>query len=331
MVTLTDINGDGDTDIIATLRSGGGQDIVILPSAGTKDGVPSFGTPTYLASSLQLNAVGGPSPAGIQAADVDGDGNLDLIYTNASYGTVGVLYGAGSGKFYDPVEYPAGGWPWLLAVADVNNDGTKDLVVADDAFPGVSVLFNAAGSATKANYTLTVDSTSQTAKAGSSATFNFTMTPSNHYDGTITFTCGGLPAKATCTFNPTSVVMDGLTRATVQLTIATTATTTTTAAVRRNSSIMLAATLSGMGLFGMLIAGSLPKRRRLLGIMFGIVVVLMMISLVGCGGSSHTRTTTTIPGTPAGSYTVTVTAKGTAGSYGGDTSDHPMAVILTVQ
>jgi predicted membrane channel-forming protein YqfA (hemolysin III family) len=127
--------------------------------------------------------------------------------------------------------------------------------------------------------------------------------------------------------------MDGHTPATVQLTIATTATTTTTtAALHSNSSIMLATTLSSIGLFGMLFVGSLPKRRRLLGITLGITVIVMMISLVGCGGSSSkTPVTTTIPGTPAGSYAVTVTAKGTAGSYGGDTTDHPMAVTLTVQ
>ncbi|HXJ90607.1 MAG TPA: VCBS repeat-containing protein [Candidatus Binatia bacterium] len=332
MVTLADIDADGNTDIIATLRHGGGQDIVILPGTGTTEGVPSFGTPTYLASSLQQQGTGWPSPAGIQAIDIDGDGNLDLVYTNASYGTIGLLYGAGSGKFYDPVEYPAGGWPWLVAVADMNKDGAKDLVVADNTFSGVTVLLNAAGSGTTASYTVMVDSDTQTAKAGSSATFNFTMTPSNHYDGTIRFSCGGLPDKATCTFNPTSVVMDGHTPATVQLTIATTATTTTTAAMRNNSSIILATTLSGMGLFGMLFVGTLPKRRRVLGTMLGIVVLVMMISLVGCGGSSSkTPVTTTIPGTPAGTYAVTVTAKGTGGSYGGDTSDHPMAVTLTVQ
>jgi hypothetical protein len=49
------------------------------------------------------------------------------------------------------------------------------------------------------------------------------------------------------------------------------------------------------------------------------------------GSSSKTPVTTTIPGTPAGSYDVTVAVKGTGGSYGGDTSDHPMAVTLTVQ
>jgi hypothetical protein len=330
-VTLADVDGDGNMDIVASLVDGGGQDIVILPGTGTTEGVPAFGTPTYLASSLQLGSAGWPYPSSIQALDIDGDKNLDLVYANASYGTLGVLYGAGSGKFYDPVEYPVGGWPWRFAVTDFNNDGTKDIVVADNAFSGVTVLLNAAGTGTVPNYAVSVDSDTQTVTVGGSATYNFTMTPSNHYDGTITFACTGLPDKSSCTFNPTSAVMDGHTPTNVQLTIATTAQTTSTTSLHSHTSIMFAMSLSGMGLFGMLVIGSLPKRRRLLGIMLGIVIVTMMISLVGCGGSSNNHHSTIIPGTPAGSYTVTVTATGTAGSYGGSTSDHVMTITLAVQ
>lgn len=325
-VTLADVNGDGNTDIIATLDSGGGQDIVILPGTGTVGGVPSFGTPIYLASSLQFNPFGnGPGPAGIQAVDIDGDGNLDLVYANAWYGTVGVLYGAGGGKFYDPVEYPVAGGPWRLAVADINNDGAKDVVVSNLAFDGLTVLLSAT------NYVVKADSTAQTVTAGATAKFTLTMTPSNHYNGTITFSCGGLPDKTSCTFNPTSAVMDGHTPVTVQWSITTTATTTTTTMLHSNTSIMLAMSLSGMGLFGMLIVGCLPARRRLPGIMLGIAVVVMMMSLLACGGSSNTTNTITTPGTPAGTYKVTLTATGTAGSYGGDTSGHVMTVTLTVQ
>ncbi len=31
-----------------------------------------------------------------------------------AYGTVGVLFGQGNGSFYDPVEYPVGGYAWGL-------------------------------------------------------------------------------------------------------------------------------------------------------------------------------------------------------------------------
>ncbi len=317
-VTLADVDGDGKTDIIAALHSGLGQDIVILPGTGLVGGVPSFGTPTYLASSLQYNPYGsGPGPVGIQAVDIDGDGNLDLVYANAWYGTVGVLYGAGGGKFFDPVEYPVGGGPWRLAVADINNDTAKDVVVSNSVFNGVTVLLNAV------SYVVTADSTAQTVTAGGTAKFTLTITPSNHYKGTVTFSCGGLPDKTSCTFNPASAVMDGLTPVTVQWSVSTTATTTTTATLNSDTSIVLS--LSGMGLFGMLVVGSLPERRRLLGVMLGIVVVAMIISLVACGGSTSTAKTITNPGTPAGTYKIALTATGTAAS------SHVMTVSLTVQ
>jgi len=327
-VTLADIDGDGNMDIIAALDSSGGQDIAILPGTGTAGGVPSFGTPIYLASSLQdYTYVVGPGPKGIQALDIDGDGNLDLVYANSWYGTVGVLYGAGNGKFYDPVEYPVDAGPWRFAVADINNDGAKDVVVSNSVFNGVTALLSMA----KANYAVTADSNAQTVTAGGTANFALTIAPSKNYNGTITFSCSGLPDKSSCTFSPTSLVMDGHTPMTVQWSIATTATTTTIAKLRRMTSILLATSLSGMGLFGMLVIGSLPKRRRVQGIILVFLIAVIMVALVGCGGTSNTPRTITNPGTPAGTYTVTLTATGTAGSYGGDTSGHVMTVALTVQ
>ena len=57
------------------------------------------------ASSLQNSALDSPWPSYVQAVDVDGDGKLDLVYTNSEYATVGVMFGQGNGTFYDPVEY----------------------------------------------------------------------------------------------------------------------------------------------------------------------------------------------------------------------------------
>jgi hypothetical protein len=325
-VALADVDGDGNMDIIATLDSGGGQDIVILPGTGTTGGVPSFGTPIYLASSLQYNPFGsGPGPAGIQAVDIDGDGILDLIDANAWYGTVGILYGAGGGKFYDPVEYSVAGGPWRLVAADINNDGAQEVMVSNSVFNGITVLLNAN------SYVVRADLTAQTVTAGATASFTLTITPSNHYNGTITFACGGLPDKSSCTFNPPSPVMDGHTPLTVQWSITTTATTTTTANSHLNTSIMRATSLGGMGLVGTLVVGCLQKPRRLLRIILGIALVVVMIFLLACGGSNNVTKTITNPGTPAGTYTVTLTTTGTAGSFGGDTSGHVMTVSLTVQ
>jgi hypothetical protein len=77
----------------------------------------------------------------IAAADVNGDGHLDLVLAhvcsntgscNGSSGTVGVLLGNGDGTFQTAVSYGSDGLHarWV-AVADVNGDAKPDLVVAN--------------------------------------------------------------------------------------------------------------------------------------------------------------------------------------------------------
>ena len=72
-------------------------------------------------------------------ADVNGDGNLDLVVVNAcgdsncaTDGTVGVLLGHGDGTFQTAVTYDtAGFFAYSVAVADVNGDGKPDIIVAN--------------------------------------------------------------------------------------------------------------------------------------------------------------------------------------------------------
>lgn len=295
VVTLADLNSDGHVDIIATLGNGSGDDIGILWGAGVVSGVPTFNAaPTFLASSLQNDILDAPSPQSVHVVDVDGDGNQDLVYSNGKYGTAGVLFGAGSGSFYDPVEYPAGRYPLGLAVADVNSDGSNDVVVASRDFAGVTVLLNGNGNgAVLSNYTIAVDSSSATITAGSNATFKFTITPVNHYNGTIRFSCGTLPLLATCTFNPSSVTLDGNTPTTVTLTLTTAAASTpssagirhTAVAPRRISAILLPI---GLGMVGLMFVGGFSKRNR--GVTIGLIVMAVLFG-AACGGSNGSNNT----------------------------------------
>jgi Big-like domain-containing protein/VCBS repeat protein/FG-GAP repeat protein len=75
------------------------------------------------------------SGEGITAADVNGDGKLDIASSNGS-----VLLGNGDGTFQPAVPFPTGGGSSIVA-ADFNGDGKKDLVTVGtlDNFLSISL------------------------------------------------------------------------------------------------------------------------------------------------------------------------------------------------
>ncbi len=112
-----------------------------------RDGVATLNS--FQSNTPQLPAVdfarpviydsGGNDAESAVVADVNGDGNPDLVVVNAcvdtdcaAYGSVGVLLGRGDGTFKTPVSYDtAGFFAYSVAVADVNRDGKPDIVVAN--------------------------------------------------------------------------------------------------------------------------------------------------------------------------------------------------------
>jgi hypothetical protein len=212
-----------------------------------------------------------------------------------------------------------------------------DVVTAGDDFAGATVLLNNSGTGTKADYAVAADTNTATVTAGSPATYNLTLTGKNGYNGTVTFSCSGLPAKATCSFSPASVVATGNLPQSTALTITTTAATAYFVQPARPNSKPSAptfwASLSGLGVFGLVLAGDGKKRnRRQMAIVLGILLLVMMFSLLGCGGGSSSGGNGNgggggTPGTPAGSYTVAVTATGT----GSSAPTHTMNLTLVVQ
>ncbi len=75
-------------------------------------------------------------------ADVNGDGQPDLVVANSGSNNVSVLLGNGNGTFQSAVNYATGSEPSAVAVADVNGDGHPDLVVTNFGSNTVSVLLN---------------------------------------------------------------------------------------------------------------------------------------------------------------------------------------------
>ena len=70
-------------------------------------------------------------PGSVAAADLNGDGKLDLVVANYGDDTVSVLLNNGNGTFGAKVDYPPGAGPGSVAAADLDGDGKPDLAVAN--------------------------------------------------------------------------------------------------------------------------------------------------------------------------------------------------------
>lgn len=84
----------------------------------------------------------GRGPRWITVADVNRDGNLDILVANADGETVSVLLGDGAGHFRQAAGSPvgAGHLPNDIAVADMNGDGNPDMVIANHQSPYITIL-----------------------------------------------------------------------------------------------------------------------------------------------------------------------------------------------
>lgn len=129
-VTTLDLEGDGFVDVVTANRytaAGGTVSILYNNQQG------GLGNATSIdAQGLQETAV--------EAADLNGDGLLDVVVGALESQEVSVLLGDGNGHLTYHATVPSGGATWMLATGDVNGDGHVDVASANSTSHHVSIL-----------------------------------------------------------------------------------------------------------------------------------------------------------------------------------------------
>jgi hypothetical protein len=139
-IAAGDFNGDGRLDLALTgfggTKNQHNNTVAILLGKGNGDFQPA----AFISVATQ--------PEGVAIADMNHDGKLDVVITNAGTDQVSVLLGKGDGTFLSPKEFtvrsgpkPNDGYqPTFVAVDDFNGDGNPDLVVSSRLTSTATVL-----------------------------------------------------------------------------------------------------------------------------------------------------------------------------------------------
>jgi Bacterial Ig-like domain (group 3)/FG-GAP-like repeat len=307
-----DLNGDGKPDLLFNETN----------TASVVSFINRWGASTGGASATTTALTASPNPAAV-GATVTLTASVTSAATGAPSGTVTFLDGSSvvgtsavaAGKATLAITTLAAGTHSLTA------SYSGDSTFADSVSGAVSV----AVSSGAADFSIAAAPTSGSVAAGAAATSTLTLTPSNGFEATVTLACSGLPAGAACSFSPASVALSGV-AATSTLTISTAAAT---------AQLSPAASPNPLDPFlpsGTVLAAAMtpwvwrrrPRRRAAAtrAVHWFGMLIFCGVALYGCH-SGHNSYTPPPTGTPAGNYSVTITA--TSG-----TTSHAVTYALTV-
>ncbi|HEU5453140.1 MAG TPA: FG-GAP-like repeat-containing protein [Terriglobales bacterium] len=210
-LAIADLNKDGKMDLLATTTDvycyycythNGSADTSgrsgVLVSLGNGDG--TFAQPVLHSTTMHDELRWTTWSNAIAVADMNGDGNLDVVVPNDTYGNIALLFGDGTGNFYDPQEYLSSLFVNGLVVTDMNGDNAPDVLVAgftDWHYVGaVGIMENSGGAA------LTIESSENPARTGALVALSLSVKPSARG-------VSGVPTGSVSVYDGTAKIAEG--------------------------------------------------------------------------------------------------------------------------
>src|SRR5205085_10068191 len=218
----------------------------------------------------------------------------------------------------------------------------SDPGMGNGRFDLVPALQSVSGASGSPGYSVSALPATQAIAAGGTANYTVSAAPANGFNQTITWSCTGAPAAATCTVTPPTVTLDGSSTATATVTLTTTPRSVARPLVsprsgpRNDLPVALAVGIAWLAMalvFGTL--NNASRRKRNLAVATAVLVVALyghacggygsvmgpvspMLSSVTIspssvnGGSSSTGTVTLSGAAPAGGATVNLSSNSTS-------------------
>jgi hypothetical protein len=315
-LALVDLYGDGATNVVVSGNSLDFSGVAVLFNSGaSKTTLASSANPSNPGAAVTFTATVASPVKGVTAIPT---GSVTFNDGSTKLGP-GALNSSGMATFT------------TSTLADGPHSVTAQYAGDVNFLPTVSAALNQ--TVLVASYALAA-TTASGVNPGSSATYKITQTAANGYNGTVSYpatACSGLPTGAACSFSPSSVTGSGTTTLTITTTAPTAALVAPPRSTPQKGALDLWASLGGLGLVGVVLAGDWRSRnRRRLGMVLAVLAVMFLITLVGCGGGSSSSGGGGgggTGGTPPGTSSIQVSVKDAAGT---SPSNGPLKVTLTV-
>jgi hypothetical protein len=164
---------------------------------------------------------------------------------------------------------------------------------------------------TATTFSVSVLPNGQTVSAGNTAPYTVQITADPVYASSISLGCSSAPVGAACNFGSNSISLTTTNSASTSLNVTTTVRPVNGAALKinRGSFYVFWLMIPGMAFIGVGAGGKRRRRWLLGGLALSLLFALVLLQPACSGG----KTPTTVSGTPAGNYSMTMTA--TSGSF----------------
>ena len=356
--SLTDVNGDGQPDLVLSLYNSPGQpnsfyglstllgegggafsspintlqsldSVSPFPGNFFNDNAPDFIVATAYGTALYLGQ-GGTSFTLSDSASSITFGQAETFTATVAASMVSRPSPSGTVSFYDgttllaSVALSGGSAAYATSALTTGSHSITAAYSGDANFnPNTSsTTTQVTVAALTPAFTLTTGSPTLSLTQGQTGVATLTLTANAAFSGVVALTCSGSPANASCSVNPASVTLapGGSSTATLVIT-----TTTSKAALEGPASPWQKSSGTGSPLSLSLAAVGLfagwKWRKRWPMLISLLVLGISGLAISACGGSSPVSTAA------KGSYTITVTAT----PSGGSGSAQSATVAVTVQ